>query len=134
MKIPSAYEFIFGNSSFPILKINNICQILFCINKVMHNFNIRQNSFIRKEFHWKYLRSFTGHINVVTILLSFILIYTSGNSYCYKIWTSTISFTLFIGVIGLFCSFFILLSNLVHVVWWHLAPYRLTRASFQVIS
>ena len=34
----------------------------------MQNFDIRRISFVRKEFHWKYLRSFSGHLNVAIIV------------------------------------------------------------------
>merc|ERR1712150_131745 len=68
---------------------------------------------------------------------SILLIYTCGNSYCYKIWKETIIFTLILSVAGLFYSFFLLLSNLVHVIWEKIAAitldsnYRLTRAAVQ---
>ena len=34
----------------------------------MQNFDIRRISFVRNEFHWKYLRSFSGHLNVAIIV------------------------------------------------------------------
>ena len=40
--------------------------------------SLRQNSFLVKEFHWKYLRSFPGHLNVAAIVSKLIEYSTVG--------------------------------------------------------
>merc|ERR1712150_22974 len=66
-------------------------------------------------------------------VLNLILVYTSGNSFCYTVWYHLVNWTITFSVIGLFTSTIIFITHLVNAICEYLASYILQRAVFQLV-